>query len=126
MSKSRAQRPALLSSAAVKYDPLHLVAEHTYIRRLGADNWEEHVQRLLSQSQEVMNSSISHYKMILRGLFDAVPIVAQTSANQDGRAITSLTPTYMCLQCPTVLTDEDHLKHGNKKSHRFCESRNGP
>lgn len=82
--------------------------------------WIEHVQLLLSQGQEVMNSSIAHYKMILRGIFDSTPIVPQTSTNQDGRPITSLTSNYLCLQCPTTVTEDDRLRHGTKKSHRFC------
>ncbi|KAM3498759.1 hypothetical protein MY10362_007940 [Beauveria mimosiformis] len=51
----------------------------------------EHVQLLLSQGQEVINSSIAHYKMILRGIFDTNPIVPQTSTNKEGRPITTLT-----------------------------------
>lgn len=78
------------------------------------------MQLLLSQSQEVMNSSIAHYKMILRGIFDSTPIVPQTSTNQEGRPITSLTSNYLCLQCPSTVSEEDRLKHGNKKAHRFC------
>lgn len=86
----------------------------------------EHVQTLLQQSPEITNNSIAHYKMILRGLFDSKPIVSQTSVNSDGLPVTSLTPTYMCLQCPTTLTDENYLKHGNKTSHRFyIESKSG-
>ncbi|KAI9150164.1 Ubiquitin carboxyl-terminal hydrolase [Paramyrothecium foliicola] len=86
----------------------------------------EHVQRLLSQGQEVMNSSIAHYKMILRSIFDSTPIVAQTSTNQDGRPITSLTSNYLCLQCPATVSEDDRLKHGTKKSHRFyVDSRSG-
>jgi ubiquitin carboxyl-terminal hydrolase 22/27/51 len=82
----------------------------------------EHVQQLLTQSQQVMNSSITHYKMILRSIFDTGPIVAQTSTNGDGAPVTSLTSNYLCLQCPTTLAEDDRLKHGTKKSHRFCRS----
>ncbi|KAG6212252.1 hypothetical protein E4U50_001994 [Claviceps purpurea] len=86
----------------------------------------EHVQRLLSQGQEVMNSSIAHYKMILRGIFDTTPIVPQTSTNPEGRPVISLTSNYLCLQCPTTVTEEDRLSHGTKKSHRFyVDSRSG-
>ncbi len=69
-----------------------------------------------------MNSSIAHYKMILRGIFDATPIVPQTSTNHEGRPVTSLTSNFLCLQCPTTVTEEDRLKHGTKKQHRFCTS----
>lgn len=67
-----------------------------------------------------MNSSIAHYKMILRGIFDTTPILSQTSTNQDGRPVTSLTSNYLCLQCPVTLSEEDRLKHGTEKLHRFC------
>ncbi|KAL2210521.1 cysteine proteinase [Sarocladium strictum] len=86
----------------------------------------EHVQLLFDRGQEVMNSCISHYKMILRGIFDSTPIVPQTSTNNDGRPVTTLTSNYLCLQCPSTVTEEDRLKHGNKKSHRFyVDSRTG-
>ncbi|ETS02669.1 hypothetical protein MKX07_006860 [Trichoderma sp. CBMAI-0711] len=86
----------------------------------------EHVQILLCQSQEVMNSSIAHYKMILRGIFDTTPILSQTSTNQEGRPVTSLTSNYLCLQCPVTLSEEDRLKHGTEKLHRFyVDSRTG-
>lgn len=80
----------------------------------------EHVQLLLSQSQEVMNSSIAHYKMILRGIFDTSPIIPQTSTNPEGRPVTSLTSNYLCLQCPVTVEEADRLDHGTEKLHRFC------
>jgi ubiquitin carboxyl-terminal hydrolase 22/27/51 len=84
------------------------------------------MQRLLTQGPDVMNNCISHYKMILRNIFDTTPVVAQTSRNADGLPITSLTSNYMCLQCPTTVTEEERLKHGSKKSHRFyVDSRSG-
>jgi ubiquitin carboxyl-terminal hydrolase 22/27/51 len=67
-----------------------------------------------------MNSSIAHYKMILRSIFDSTPIIAQTSTSQEGRPVTTLTSNYLCLQCPVTVTEDDRLKHGTKKSHRFC------
>lgn len=80
----------------------------------------EHVQLLLSQSQEVMNSSIAHYKMILRGIFDTSRIIPQTSTNPEGRPVTSLTSNYLCLQCPVTVEEADRLDHGTEKLHRFC------
>ncbi|KAI6779465.1 uncharacterized protein J7T54_001881 [Emericellopsis cladophorae] len=86
----------------------------------------EHVQRLFNQGQEIMNHSIGHYKMILRGIFDSTPVVPQTFTNSQGQPTTCLTSTNLCLQCPTNLTDEERLKHGNKTSHRFyIDSRSG-
>ncbi|KAI0599668.1 ubiquitin carboxyl-terminal hydrolase [Biscogniauxia sp. FL1348] len=86
----------------------------------------EHVQLLLSNSQDVTNSSIQYYKMLLRVIFDNTPIVPQTSKSPDGVVTTSLTSNYLCLQCSTIVPEEDRAKHGNKKSHRFyVDSRSG-
>ncbi|KAL2264004.1 hypothetical protein VTK26DRAFT_3559 [Humicola hyalothermophila] len=86
----------------------------------------EHLQRLFNQDQATTNTSIQHYKAILRCIFDNNPIVPQTAKAVDGQLITSLTPTYLCLQCPSTLTEEDRMKHGSKKSHRFyVDSRDG-
>jgi len=79
----------------------------------------EHIQLLLSNSPEVMNSSIQYYKMLLRVIFDNTPIVPQTSKSPDGVIATSLTSNYLCLQCSTIVPEEDREKHGQKKSHRF-------
>ena len=81
----------------------------------------EHVQRLFNQDQATTNTSIQHYKAILRNILDLPAVSAQTAKAMDNGAITtSLTPTYLCLQCPSILTEEDLSKHGNRKSHRFC------
>ncbi|KAK1984311.1 ubiquitin carboxyl-terminal hydrolase [Colletotrichum cereale] len=86
----------------------------------------EHIQRLFTQSQEVTTQSVHHYKMILKNIFEQTPIVPQTSKNSDGQAMTSLTSNYLCLQCSTIVNDEDRLKHGTKKQHRFyVDSRSG-
>ncbi|KAL1846678.1 hypothetical protein VTK73DRAFT_239 [Phialemonium thermophilum] len=86
----------------------------------------EHVQLLFSQDQAVTNTSIAHYKMILRGIFDNNAIVPQTSRTTGGQPVTSLTSTYLCLQCPSTVLEEDRLTHGTNKSHRFyVDSRSG-
>ena len=91
--------------------------DHTF-----SDTCTDHIQRLLTQSQELMNTCVNHYKMSLRTIFDNTPIVPQTSKTAEGRAATNLTSTYLCLQCPTTVSEEDRLKHGSKKQHRFCSS----
>ncbi|KAM7221523.1 ubiquitin carboxyl-terminal hydrolase [Rhypophila decipiens] len=86
----------------------------------------EHLQRLFNQDQMTTNTSIQHYKAILRAIFDQSPLISQTSKTIDGQIVTSLTPTYLCLQCPSISSEEDRTKHGNKKSHRFyVDSRSG-
>lgn len=76
---------------------------------------------LLSQSQDTTNQSVHHYKMILRNIFEQTPLVPQTSKNNDGQPVTSLTANYLCLQCSSIVSEEERLKHGNKKQHRFCK-----
>ncbi|KAJ4291561.1 hypothetical protein N0V88_006159 [Collariella sp. IMI 366227] len=86
----------------------------------------EHLQRLYNQDQATTNTSIQHYKAILRSIFDTTPLISQTAKAIDGQIVTSLTPTYLCLQCPSTLTEDDRAKHGSKKSHRFyVDSRSG-
>ncbi|KFY24646.1 hypothetical protein V493_05121 [Pseudogymnoascus sp. VKM F-4281 (FW-2241)] len=86
----------------------------------------EHIQRLLTKSQDVTTNTIQHYKMLLRVIFDNTPIIPQTSKSVDRRPVTSLIPNYLCLQCPTTTTAKDRLKHGKLKAHMFyVDSRSG-
>ncbi|KAK4240748.1 ubiquitin carboxyl-terminal hydrolase [Achaetomium macrosporum] len=86
----------------------------------------EHIQLLFNQGQAAIDTSIQHYKAILRSIFDTTPLISQTAKLTDGPTVTSLTPTYLCLQCPFTLTEEDRARHGTKKSHRFyVDSRSG-
>jgi ubiquitin carboxyl-terminal hydrolase 22/27/51 len=75
---------------------------------------------MFNMGQEVINTSIQHYKMILRSIFDNNTVVPQTSKAADGQPLTSLTSNYLCLQCPVTVTEEERIKHGSKKQHRFC------
>lgn len=82
----------------------------------------EHVQQLLSQSQETTNTCIQHYKAILRQIYDNVPIIPQVRKSVKDNVITaSLTSNFLCLQCPVVMSHDDVVRHGDKKSHRFCK-----
>lgn len=119
MSRSTLPYRALLYSAVVS--SVSLTRDTALYNACSlADPRIEHVQLLLSNSQDVTNSSIQYYKMLLRVIFDKDPIIAQTSKTTDGQITTSLTPNYLCLQCSAILPEEERAKHGNKKSHRFC------
>ncbi|KAH6614738.1 ubiquitin carboxyl-terminal hydrolase-like protein [Chaetomium sp. MPI-SDFR-AT-0129] len=86
----------------------------------------EHLQRLFNQDQVTTNTSIQHYRAILRSIYDTNPLVPQTAKAGEGVVVTTLTPTYLCLQCPSTLTEEERTRHGGKKSHRFyVDSRSG-
>jgi ubiquitin carboxyl-terminal hydrolase 22/27/51 len=67
-----------------------------------------------------MNQSVHHYKMILRNIFEQMPVVPQTSKSAEGAVVTSLTSNCLCLQCSAIVQEDERLKHGNKKNHRFC------
>lgn len=75
----------------------------------------EHLHQLFSHTQATTNTTVTHYKNALRCIFDQTPVVAHTTA-----ASVSLTPNYLCLQCPTIITPEEAQKHGSKNKHRFC------
>ena len=59
--------------------------------------------------------------MLLRVIYDKDVLIAQTSKAGDGQITTSLTSNYLCLQCSAILPEEERIKHGTKKSHRFCK-----
>jgi len=67
-----------------------------------------------------MISTISAYKGCLRVIFDNTPIVPHTSKTAKNQPFTTLTPNYLCLQCPATTTAQNRIKHGNESMHRFC------
>src|SRR5436190_2016058 len=62
----------------------------------------EHLERLMTGSVERMQKTISSYKDCLRVIFDHTPTIPQTSITLNNQTVTSLTPNYLCLQCPTT------------------------
>lgn len=86
----------------------------------------EHIQRLFTQNQDVMSNAITHYKSTLKCIFDQSPILSQSCQTLEGQALTTLTPTYLCLQCNLIMPEEDITKHATKRQHRFyVESKSG-
>lgn len=74
----------------------------------------------MTSSQDNLNQSIGHYKLMLRKIFDASPGPLQATKNASGSGSFALTSNYLCLQCPVLVTEEERMKHGIKKAHRFC------
>ena len=82
----------------------------------------EHTQRLLTKSPEVTTNTIQHYKMLLRVIFDNEPLIPQTSQDIiSRRPVTTLTPNFLCLQCPTTCTIRERSLHGQMRAHMFCK-----
>lgn len=80
----------------------------------------------MTSSEERKQRTIHGYKDSLRVIFDNNPVIPQTSKTPKNQPHTTLTPNYLCLQCPNTLSRQERLKHGNETSHRFyVESRTG-
>ncbi|KAI9827649.1 MAG: hypothetical protein M1819_006938 [Sarea resinae] len=70
--------------------------------------------------------------MLQKAIFQKPAVIAQTwkplnaGSGADGRPITSLRSTYLCLQCPSICTQQDRDSHWHAKRHNFSvESRSG-
>jgi len=65
-------------------------------------------------------NTLHNYKGILQNIHEKPSIIAQTY-KQDGRPVVSLRPLYLCLQCPSIMTEADRDQHVDSKGHCFCE-----
>ena len=79
----------------------------------------EHLQQLFKEKKK---EAVQQYALIQQTLHDRHPLVASTYKNprSDGRAIVTLAPTYLCLQCPSISTSSLRDKHWDAKGHAFC------
>ncbi|KAF2738299.1 ubiquitin carboxyl-terminal hydrolase-like protein 22 [Polyplosphaeria fusca] len=86
----------------------------------------EHMREMLENARK---QTLHSYRLILQNIHDKPSIIAQTykpSAAGDSRPVVSLRPLYLCLQCPTVMSDSDRDQHMEAKQHCFSiESREG-
>ncbi|KAI9752692.1 MAG: 26S proteasome regulatory subunit [Chaenotheca gracillima] len=88
----------------------------------------EHLQKLFSADPKTTHLSLRNYVQLLAVLYDKSRVVAQSSTplEEGGRSITSLRPTYLCLQCPSISTLKESEKHWKTRKHCFAmESRSG-
>ena len=84
-----------------------------------SDEALEHLQSLFEGHKK---HSVTNYTSIQEVIHDRNNIKAQTPKGRaDGRLSVSLTPTYLCLQCPGVHTPEARDKHWEVKGHSFCK-----
>jgi ubiquitin carboxyl-terminal hydrolase 22/27/51 len=75
----------------------------------------EHMHDMLKNARK---PTLQHYRNILQKIHDEPSIIAQTSKG-DGRAVVSLRPLYLCLQCPVISTEAERDQHVEAKSHCF-------
>ena len=85
-----------------------------------ADMSVEHMGEMFEKARK---QTIQHYQKILQNIHEKPSIIAQTynSANE-GRPTVSLRPLFLCLQCPSIMTEADRDIHFETKSHCFCSS----
>jgi hypothetical protein len=67
--------------------------------------------------------TIIAYQAILRNIHEKPSIIAQTyNSSTESRPVVALRPLYLCLQCPSIMTEADRDLHFETKAHCFCGS----
>ncbi|KAI9773463.1 MAG: hypothetical protein M1840_007680 [Geoglossum simile] len=99
-------------------------------KRAKTTNWSavpiygcDHLQRLLTQSQNTKAQTIKHYAMLLEVLSEKSKVIAQTyrkTDRGDGVSITSIRSTHLCLQCGVISNSKDSYGHSKFKQHIFA------
>jgi ubiquitin carboxyl-terminal hydrolase 22/27/51 len=83
-----------------------------------ANGAAEHMGTLLEIARK---QTLHNYRAILQDIHEKPSIIAQTYKNPpDGRPVVSLRPLYLCLQCPSIMTEGDRDEHIDVKRHIFC------
>ncbi|KAI8939638.1 hypothetical protein NX059_003396 [Plenodomus lindquistii] len=84
----------------------------------------EHMGEMFENARK---QTLQQYRAILRNIHEKPSIIAQThNSSNDARPVVSLRPLYLCLQCPSIMTEADRDSHFETKSHCFSvESREG-
>ncbi|KAG9192141.1 ubiquitin carboxyl-terminal hydrolase 22/27/51 [Alternaria panax] len=84
----------------------------------------EHMGEMFEKARK---QTLQHYRAILQNIHEKPSIIAQTyNAPADARNVVSLRPLFLCLQCPSIMTEADRDLHFETKSHCFSvESRDG-
>lgn len=71
--------------------------------------------------EHARKQTLSQYRAILRNIHEKPSIIAQTyNSASDARHVVSLRPLFLCLQCPSIMTEADRDSHFETKSHCFC------
>ena len=84
----------------------------------GADGIAEHMGEMFDYARK---QTLQHYRAILQNIHEKPSIIAQTyNATTDAKNVVSLRPLFLCLQCPSIMTEVDRDLHFETKSHCFC------
>lgn len=74
--------------------------------------------------ENARKQTLQHYRSITQLIHEKPSVIAQTYNDQSSgeeRPVVSLKPLYLCLQCPSIMTDGDRDAHFETKEHCFCE-----
>jgi ubiquitin carboxyl-terminal hydrolase 22/27/51 len=83
-----------------------------------ADGKPEHMGEMFDNARK---QTLQHYRAILQNIHEKPSIIAQTyNATSDASNVVSLRPLFLCLQCPSIMTEADRDLHFETKSHCFC------
>ena len=83
-----------------------------------ADGIAEHMGEMFDNARK---QTLQHYRAILQNIHEKPSIIAQTyNATTDAKNVVSLRPLFLCLQCPSIMTEVDRDSHFETKSHCFC------
>lgn len=84
----------------------------------------EHMGEMFDNAKK---HTIQHYRLILQNVYEKPSIISQTYIDSvTGDPVVSLRPLYLCLQCPSIMTEGDRDSHFETKEHCFSvESREG-
>jgi hypothetical protein len=84
-----------------------------------ANNPTEHMRDMFEKARK---QTLASYQAILRNVHEKPSVIAQTyNSVSDGRPVVSLRPLYLCIQCPSIMTETDRDEHLDTKAHCFSE-----
>lgn len=82
---------------------------------------KEHIEDFHKSGDKNWKTFEHNYSRALQTLRDESPIVAQTFRNGKNQ-VTTIRPTWLCIQCPFVFSEELRKSHWISPSkHSFCE-----
>jgi ubiquitin carboxyl-terminal hydrolase 22/27/51 len=84
----------------------------------------EHIQELMTAGPEKAEKLINAYAH-LNSLLSKQPDVQTAKDPKDPKRVitTTLLPTYLCLQCSAICTEDDRDAHADAKKHRLRKLR---
>ncbi|KAH6328179.1 ubiquitin carboxyl-terminal hydrolase [Parastagonospora nodorum] len=84
----------------------------------------EHMGEMFENARK---QTLIAYQAILRNIHEKPSIIAQThNSSSESKPVVALRPLYLCLQCPSIMTETDRDHHFETKAHCFSvESREG-